>query len=113
MIQTLALFLGLLPQQGAAMEVKVQPELLDTFTENEASTQYRVYAVLKDRMQAGDFAGAVDGMPRKARAQHVTKTLRAYADARQGGLLSLLSELEQGGQVSRVRQLWITNSGRS
>jgi len=102
------------PQADAApaSQAKLIPELREAFTAAPAAETFHVYAALSERMTYADFAGRVERFPRGERQQFVEDELRAFADARQAGVLALLDELEQQGLVTDVRQLWITNTVR-
>ncbi len=112
MFHATLLLAALTVQAPSLAPTKIIPELREAFAGAPAETTYRVYAALTERMTFEDFAGQVEMLPRGVRQQRVEETLRAFADARQGNVLALLSELEASGQAHDVRQLWITNTVR-
>ncbi len=98
------------PQGQEASPSKLVPHLREAIAEAPAGELFHVYAALDERLSYADFAGRVEGLARGVRQQFVEDELRAFADARQGAILSLLGALEAAGHAKDVRQLWITNT---
>ncbi|MEM7309294.1 MAG: S8 family serine peptidase [Planctomycetota bacterium] len=98
------------PHAAESSPSNIIPELRQAFAESPEGETFRVYAALDERLSFEDFAGKVEGLPRGERQQFVEDTLRSFADARQGQVLSLLSHFQSTGEVEFYRQLWITNT---
>jgi subtilisin family serine protease len=105
------LLLGaLIAQTPAEPAAKLVPELRAAVAEAPPAETFRVYAALQERLSTDDLAAEVEALPRGVRQQRVEDRLRAFADARQGGILALLGALASEGAVHDVRQLWIANA---
>lgn len=112
MLSSLIALAAFVPAQDPPSDprAKLLPELREVTATAPATTRFRVYAVLTDRLGLEDVPDKALNAPPAQRSRAVAQLLREHAAPRQAALLASLAELENAGEVDRVRPLWITNT---